>query len=779
MYHPPNSSLWYSNERRNDGGCDVAEVPFRLKLVESGDEWVLFCHSPYGEWVSHVRPPFGADELRTILNEVEKSLIRSASPVITRRAGAPERVTRQFGQQLSDTLMAGNVRILFDKCRDKARERGDQLQVLIDPVGPNVSRIPWEFALDPSAGDDYLALRVPVARSLHLMQPVPPLEVAPPLRVLGVMSRPSDLPALEVDAERRQISESLQRLSSDLVKVDWLPGDRWQDVARALRSAPWHVLHFVGHGGFDEDMESGFIELSGDDGRAHQVPAADLARWVYENPELRLVVLNACESATTGAAGAFSSTAAKLLREGVPAVVAMQYEISDPAALAFATVFYEGVARGIPVDRAVTVAREHVKMTFQSLEWATPVLFLASDQTRVFSIPERAAAAAGAASPDWSGPLKDRLTSFFKTTPTGKTTPTSSPPPAQPKAPPQPQPAPKVASQQPATPPPAPPPPRPAQRPAPQAPRRPGPELPLVHRFPAMVPATHAAMGPGDLVAVAGADGSIRVLSLPSGRQLAHCALPRRQRPVRLAWSPWRRHLASQHDDGTVVVWDLETEIPLRVLRPSSPRLDSLAFSGDGNWLAVAGDRQLRVFDAAGREVRAVPVPDAGPGAGDWRTRLQTCPALAFAPDGRHIVVAGDDGAVRQLDVYGRLVTTWRHPQAVTALEVAGDRVATGGADGRVRVWAWDGRLLNRHETPAAVGHLALAPDGRLAAGSADATCWLWDADGRTLGTAALAGPPVGLGFTADGRTLVTATAAGVLESWSLEGDRPRPGGDR
>ena len=60
-----------------------------------------------------------------------------------------------------------------------------------------------------------------------------------------------------------------------------------------------------------------------------------------------------------------------------PSVVAMQYEISDPAALAFSSSFYEGLARGLPVDRAVTLARESVKMTLHSLEWATPVLFLA------------------------------------------------------------------------------------------------------------------------------------------------------------------------------------------------------------------------------------------------------------------------------------------------------------------------------------------------------------------------------------------------------------------
>jgi CHAT domain-containing protein len=89
---------------------------------------------------------------------------------------------------------------------------------------------------------------------------------------------------------------------------------------------------------------------------------------ISENPSLRLVVLNACESAVSSAEGVFTSTAAKLVREGVPAVVAMQYEITDDAALVFASSFYGQIARGEALDRAVTRARESVKMTNRSLE---------------------------------------------------------------------------------------------------------------------------------------------------------------------------------------------------------------------------------------------------------------------------------------------------------------------------------------------------------------------------------------------------------------------------
>ena len=101
-------------------------------------------------------------------------------------------------------------------------------------------------------------------------------------------------------------------------------------------------------------------------------------------------MLNACESAFSSAEGIFTSTAEKLVREGVPAVVAMQYEITDKAALVFASSFYGQIAQSVPVDRAMTRAREAVKMTNDSLEWATPVLFLSSEETQIFEVPEPA-----------------------------------------------------------------------------------------------------------------------------------------------------------------------------------------------------------------------------------------------------------------------------------------------------------------------------------------------------------------------------------------------------
>ncbi|MFC5833427.1 CHAT domain-containing protein [Nonomuraea insulae] len=62
-------------------------------------------------------------------------------------------------------------------------------------------------------------------------------------------------------------------------------------------------------------------------------------------------MLNACETARAAQDNAFSSVAGSLMRTGMPAVPAMQYPISDPAAVEFGHAFYESLAEHAPRGR--------------------------------------------------------------------------------------------------------------------------------------------------------------------------------------------------------------------------------------------------------------------------------------------------------------------------------------------------------------------------------------------------------------------------------------------
>ncbi|MGW2725012.1 CHAT domain-containing WD40 repeat protein [Streptomyces sp. NPDC001492] len=769
----------------------MADLKFRLDLVEAENDWVIVCTSPYGGASTKIRAPFSSETLRTALSEVEKALIRSSSPVITRRASVVERTTRQFGERLTGAVLSGDVRLLFERCREQARAKNVPLRVLLAPVGPNLSRIPWEFAVDPSAPDAYLALREPLVRSPQLMEAAPPLPLNPPLRVLGVLSRPTDLPSLEAEREREQITRALGGMAVG-VAVEWLPDDSWHALADAVRNRAPHVLHFVGHGGFDEETDSGYLELTADDGTAMHVSGTDLGTLVREVPQLRLVVLNACESATCGNDGLFTSTAARIIREGVPAVVAMQYEITDPAALAFASSFYTGIAKGLPVDRAMTRARETVKMTFAgTLEWATPVLFLGSDEPRLFAVPERPAPAKAVDPPpllfapeapddpepmtaagtqplrphfvpppptsppkDWQSAVRDRVTSFFSM----RTAPSSLQPepsvrtvPLRPDRPPSMSRASFVAAD------------TTGEQTVPSPPEG----LHRIRVLPPLGPCCDFVAGPQDLLALACADGAVRVIGAHTAELVGECSFPQGGRPVRLAWSPWPRHVASLHENGSVVVWDVGGEIPLRVIPGKPGETFALAFSSDGRWLATAGRGRFQVYDHSGTRVRDLPVDPTAPA----RSRPEVG-ALAFAPGDRHLLLASSDGAVRQLDVQGHLVRQWPHSRPVTELAVAERHLVTGGLDGRIRVWSWSGRLHLRVHESGRVLRVALSPDAALIAVVAEpGGLVVRDAvRGHPAPALRSGGHLLGVGFLGEGRGLVTGDQDGVVEQWQLPG---------
>jgi len=116
------------------------------------------------------------------------------------------------------------------------------------------------------------------------------------------------------------------------------------------------------------------------------VEASRLADLLGEaEPRPRLVVLNSCSSGETGVQDLFSGTAAALVRSGISAVAAMQFTVSDGAAIAFARGFYTALASGRRVDEAARSGRISILGAPGTLEWVTPVLYVRGETTQLFT----------------------------------------------------------------------------------------------------------------------------------------------------------------------------------------------------------------------------------------------------------------------------------------------------------------------------------------------------------------------------------------------------------
>jgi tetratricopeptide (TPR) repeat protein len=374
--------------RGSDSASHWEYVDFDLEIGEEREarKYPVSVRSPEGEAQEEMSFPFDEWELRDKLKDVEVALLRSGGK--RRRIGTPEEQAIQgFGRALFEALLVGDVGAHYRVSWREARRQNKGLRIKLRVRPPELSALPWEFLYDPKR--DYLSLssRTPLVRYPEVPQPIERLTVTPPLRILGMVASPQGLPQLDEGHEKRLVEEATKRLQArGLVELAWLEGQTWRDLQRSMRGGPWHIFHFIGHGGFDPETEEGAIALSSEEGRKHLLGAADLALLLDDHYFLRLAFLNSCEGARGSPRDAFSSTAATLVRSGIPAVVAMQYEITDNAAIEFSRSFYEALADGLPVDAVVAEARTAIKMG-SALEWGTPVLYMRSEDGLIFDIP--------------------------------------------------------------------------------------------------------------------------------------------------------------------------------------------------------------------------------------------------------------------------------------------------------------------------------------------------------------------------------------------------------
>jgi CubicO group peptidase (beta-lactamase class C family) len=299
---------------------------------------------------------------------------------------------QEFGRALCDALLDGDIRSSYDISQRDAAQQGKGLRLKLRIQAPELAALPWEFLYDTRQSEFVcLSRSTPLVRYLELPLPFPPLGVEPPLRILGMTASPSDLPPLKVEAEQARVEQALASLRErGLVELVWLAGQTWRDLQGAMLAGPWHVFHFIGHGGFDATAGQGFVALADEDGATQRLGAPQLGRLLDDHMPLRLALLNACDGAKGSEQDMFASTAATLVARGLPAVVAMQNPISDRAAREFARSFYGVIAEGYPIDAALSEARKAMSMD-PTTEWATPVLFMRAPDGVLFSVSASAA----------------------------------------------------------------------------------------------------------------------------------------------------------------------------------------------------------------------------------------------------------------------------------------------------------------------------------------------------------------------------------------------------
>jgi hypothetical protein len=278
---------------------------------------------------------------------------------------------RQQGEELFRLVFAGENREPFRQCLNRAGEIGAWLRIkLIFHQAPAAADWPWEAMVVDWTGQFLANLpRVSIERAPGLAQSV----AAPPtmrngiLRILILGASPAGLEKLDVRREKSRVA-GVFRKAGIRTKVVVATTRAELDKATAV-AIPFDIVHVICHGDFEENQ--GVLVLEGEREDGSRLVSPELTALLRR--PAALVFLNACHSARR-ARDPFASFADSLLRAGTSAVIGMRRPIAEEAAQIIAPEFYQHLAAGEKVGRALAKWRELSPR--EDANWAVPVLYL-------------------------------------------------------------------------------------------------------------------------------------------------------------------------------------------------------------------------------------------------------------------------------------------------------------------------------------------------------------------------------------------------------------------
>lgn len=339
---------------------------------------------------------YDADALKMLLRKLEARRLKEAELI-------------ELGEALAEMMLPGRVGELFDDSLKAVSGDGKGLRVRLRVEPLTLAALPWEYIYQQKTagekvGQDFLALRnVSITRYETTGAPLQPLEGREKLRIVAALASPLDQDILDLEKDKKAIQAAVAELEShlgegqDAIESAVLEQTTREALLEALESAD--IFHFSGHGIFEGTeltpegklLKKGRIILETEEAESDRFESGQLAT-VLRGAGVRLVVLGACESAARDEGGAWTGVAPALVREEVPAVVAMQFKVLDKNAARFIAYLYTRVLGGYSIDEAVADARRaifvHSDKGAAERDWGVPVIYLRAKDGILFPLPE-------------------------------------------------------------------------------------------------------------------------------------------------------------------------------------------------------------------------------------------------------------------------------------------------------------------------------------------------------------------------------------------------------
>ncbi len=233
--------------------------------------------------------------------------------------------------------------------------------------------------------------------------------------------------------------------------------------------------------------------------------------------------------------------------------------------------------------------------------------------------------------------------------------------------------------------------------------------------------------------------------------------------------------LVSGMENGSVVLWDLNTK---NIIKPLEPRQAGIIWSADvsadGKYLVTACDDSAVTFWNLEKFKAELSFPQP-----------TSTKAAVFSPVGTQLATGDRNSTVRVWDWVNQIpVPLYGHRGTVHALAYcpAGTHLASAGSDGTVKIWNlkeinWDTAKGPDKPLEMALHHgpvygVAFSPDGKkLASCGWDGTVRIWDS---VLGTQLLPikahdGDAWSVAFGGNGKWIASAGSDGAVKVWDVD----------
>jgi tetratricopeptide (TPR) repeat protein len=327
-----NSETGYTARWIDSGGQESDPFPLTLPLGKEEQvhlRWYLEEYYQFPGAGDHVK----AQNVEAKLKEWGKSLFHAA-----------------FG-----TVEGNDVyRNLMDAIQRDSR----QGLITLGATDPDVLVQPWEMMRDTKG---VLALRgVTLRRQLQGTKPAARFDFGLPLRVLLIVSRPTDVSFIDPRNSIPPVLDACDQLGGQ-VEVEFCDPPtlaRLEQMISEARKArrPYHIVHFDGHGTYLPKTGVGALVFEDEEAKTDLVKGTRFGDLMARQ-DVPLVLLEACRGADLSDRPVFGSLAPALLDSGVGSVVAFSHSVHIRAARIFVERFYKELIARQSVGSAVQEAR--------------------------------------------------------------------------------------------------------------------------------------------------------------------------------------------------------------------------------------------------------------------------------------------------------------------------------------------------------------------------------------------------------------------------------------